>query len=76
MSMLAILSCVVCYAVSIENGFNPLADYSTFFFSTTYGTFSSERNKCSYGLIKNNTASMTLTCPYGQINSFASVFSK
>lgn len=75
-SALAILSCGVCIAVSVQNGFDPLSDYSTLLFSTTYGSFSSESNKCTYGKIDSitNSVSVHLSCPYGELKTFGSVF--
>ena len=72
MSMLAVLSCVVCYFVAMQNGIDTLEGYSKFLFSTTYGSFSSEHNKCKYSLLTNNIAtyssSFNIRCNAGYIN--------
>ena len=70
-TLLAILSCAVCVAVAEDNGFDPLADYTTFFYSTSYGAFSAASNKCQYGLIDTatNQVSFSLSCSHGSLNS-------
>ncbi len=45
-SFLAIAVIAVCMTVAVQNGSEPLSNYTTFFFSTTYGSFSSSKNKC------------------------------
>lgn len=76
-SVLALLACGICIAVSVQNGFDPLSDYKTLLFSTTYGSFSSESNKCTYGKVDTitNTATVQLSCPYGSLKRFGTVFS-
>ena len=73
-SFLAATACVVCVAVAVDNGYDPLADYTTFFYSTSYGAFSAQYNKCQYVTIPNttNTVSFDVTCPNGLINSSVS----
>ena len=68
-SLLAITSCAVCMSVAYDNGFDPLSDYTTFFYSTSYGAFSAQYNKCQYSLISGNFASFSLTCPKGLLNA-------
>ena len=70
-SLLALLSCAVCMAVAVDNGFDPLADYTTFFYSTSYGAFSAQFNKCQYSLINStsNQVSFDISCPNGFLNS-------
>jgi hypothetical protein len=72
MSALAILSSVVCFKVASQNGIATNDNYSNFLFSTTYGSFSSEKNKCQYSLLSNSlgiySASFDLTCPAGEVS--------
>lgn len=69
-SLLALFSIAVCMAVAVDNGFDPLADYTTFFFSTSYGAFSAQHNKCEYSVISStNTVSFNPSCPNGKINA-------
>jgi hypothetical protein len=79
MSALAILSCVVCYKVAQQNDIDPLSGYSTFLFSTTYGAFSSETDKCHYGLLKkgvaNYEATFDIVCQAGIIRELGVVLS-
>lgn len=79
MSMLAIVSCVVCYFVAMQNGISTMDSYSKFLFSTTFGSFSSEHNKCKYSLLINNVAtyssSFNIKCNAGYINHFGSSLS-
>jgi hypothetical protein len=80
LALLAVLSCVVCYKVAQQNDINPLEGYSNFLFSTTFGSFSSEHNKCQYSLITNKLGvyqtTFDLQCPSGTLNIFDSVLSK
>ena len=73
-TLLAAVACLVCAMVASRNGFNLTQDYTVFFFSTTVGAFSSEHYKCEYSLIRANSATMTLECPYGRIQSFGPVY--
>lgn len=79
MSMLAILSCVVCFEVALQNFDKPYDGYSNFLFATSYGSFASEHNKCQYSLIKNTLgvyyASFDIKCPSGTVNLFDPVLS-
>ena len=68
-SLLSLTACAVCYYVSMQNGFNVTSDYSTFFFSLGYGTFSSQHVKCNYASIINQQASISASCPYGLVNA-------
>ncbi len=71
-SILTLMSCLICLLVGNQNGFSPTSNYQTFLFSTTLGVFSSERVKCQYQKLSNSSAlntnlSIALTCPYGQV---------
>ena len=68
LALLAATSVAICMAVAVENGFDPLVDYQTFFYSTSFGAFSAQSNKCVNKLISANTATVTASCPYGKIN--------
>ena len=74
LGLLAITSCVVCVAVALENGFDPLSNYTTFFYATSYGAFSGQYNKCQYSLIDTVTyqASFSVSCPNGKVNGSVS----
>ena len=85
-TLLAILAVLCCIWVSTQNGFNVGQDYSTFLFSTTLGVFASEKVKCSYSKINNNTnlvnnaffpysVATDLSCPYGKVNYFGATYS-
>ena len=80
LSLLAVLSCVVCYKVAEQNNVNTVDNYSNFLFATTYGSFSSEHNKCQYSRISNNfgiyQSTFNLKCRRGQLSIFDSVLSK
>jgi hypothetical protein len=70
LSILAITSVAVCISVAVDNGFAPLTNYTTFFYSTSFGAFSAQHNKCQYALINTTTqqASLNMSCPYGKVN--------
>ena len=70
-AILAIFSIAVCMAVAVGNGFDPLSDYTTFFYASSLGAFSAQYNKCQYSLINTtlNTVSFDVSCPNGLINS-------
>jgi hypothetical protein len=72
-----LMTCVVCYWVAIKNGFTTTVDYQTFLYSTTLGSFSSQHMKCQYQKIPTggSSVSFTLSCPYGRLNAFGSVYS-
>ena len=74
LTILALTSCAVCVAVAIDNGFDPLAGYTTFFYATSYGAFSGQYNKCQYALIDTTTfhASFSMSCPNGKVNGSVS----
>lgn len=74
LALLAITSCVVCVAIAKQNGFDPLSNYTTFFYATSYGAFSGQYNKCQYSLIDTVTlqASFDVSCPYGKVNGSVS----
>jgi hypothetical protein len=73
-SVFALLICLICYMVSVQNQFS-ITDNNTIFFSSTLGTFSSERIKCQYSTISLNQASFSVSCPYGYIGLYGTVFS-
>ena len=68
LALLAITSCAVCVAVAVDNNFDPLLDYQTFFYSTSLGAFSSKYMKCDYSTISSNQASLAMSCPSGKVN--------
>jgi hypothetical protein len=75
-AIVALLICLTCYLVANQNGFNPTADYQTFLFSTTLGTFSSEHMKCQYQKNPSSgTVTFNLNCPYGRLNYFGPTYS-
>ena len=75
-AVLTLLTCAVCYLVATQNSFTTTADYQTFLFATTLGTFSSEHMKCQYQKIPSSgSVSFTLSCPYGKLNTFGAVYS-
>lgn len=74
-ALLTIISCFICYWVSVENDFSTISDYQTFLFSTTLGVFSSEHIKCSYQLKSNAANPVTLNCPYGRVNFIGTTYS-
>lgn len=45
-AFISLISCLICFLVGAENQFSPTQTYNNFFFSSTLGTFSSERSKC------------------------------
>ena len=85
-TIIAILSFLLCIWVATQNNFNITQTYSSFLFSTTLGVFAAEKSKCSYSKINSNTnvtnlasypynAAVELYCPYGRVSYFGSVFS-
>lgn len=81
-SILALISCLICILVGSQNGFNPTSNYQTFLFSTTLGVFSSEHVKCQYQKLSNSSSatnslniSIGLSCPYGQIKFIGPTYS-
>lgn len=54
--------------VAIENDITPTKNYNLFLFSTSYGAFSAQHNKCTYALISSNKATLTMTCSNGKVN--------
>jgi hypothetical protein len=66
------VSSAVSFKAATQNGIATNNNYSNFLFSTTYGSFSSEKNKCQYSLLSNSlgiySASFDLTCPGGDVS--------
>ena len=62
--LLAMLSATLCVWIAGQNNFEVTENYSSFLFSTTLGVFASEKGKCTFAKINNNTGLNQLSFPY------------